>query len=294
MPATPQERSEPQVVNTGLWLHRGAAPPMREFHRHDDLEINIALRGGLDYLFGGSRLQVPEGTTAMFWAATPHRLIDQEATEAATETIEDSTTTSDVFWIHLPLTLVLRWSLPESFTRQILSHQTLLVPTAALGDHLLAQLTSWRNDLDHGRSTESIELEANALVLRILRAGESVAPRIAGSTAKRHELRPVAQLARYTAEHFREPISTADIARSANLNPNYATTLFREWFGVTLGDQLVRHRVAEAQRLLITTDLTTTAVAHAAGFGSQSSLYAHFARACGCSPGAYRARTSTK
>ena len=96
-------------------------------------------------------------------------------------------------------------------------------------------------------------------------------------------------MARFTAERFRDPISTADIARAAGLNPNYATTLFRESVGTTLGEHLLRHRVAEAQRLLITTSLTATTIAHAAGFGSPSSLYAHFARACGCAPGEYRA-----
>ena len=36
--------------------------------------------------------------------------------------------------------------------------------------------------------------------------------------------------------------------------------------------------------------MTTSEIAHAAGFGSQSSFYAHFTRACGSAPGAYRAR----
>jgi len=268
------------VIEPGLWVHRGAAPPMRGFHRHDDLEINVALRGGLEYLFGGSRVVVPEGSTALFWAATPHRLIEPAVPQP-----------SDVCWIHVPLASVLRWSLPERFASEVMTHGTVVVPTADVGGHVVAQCSTWRRDLADGAGSSAMLLEANALVLRILAHGSGAQD--PGDVGARHELRPVGTMARYTAEHFREPITAADIGRAAGLNPNYATTLFRQSTGVTLGDQLVRHRVAEAQRLLVTTSMTTSAIAHAAGFGSQSSLYAHFARACGCSPGAYRsARTA--
>ncbi|WP_380157348.1 helix-turn-helix domain-containing protein [Kineococcus sp. R86509] len=265
----------PDVQEPALWVHRGSAPPMREFHRHDDLEINVALRGSLEYLLGGERVLVPEGHTALFWAAAPHRLIGADRSQE-----------SDICWIHLPLAAALRWALPEAFSTVVMSHGTVVVPTAAVGTHVEAQFETWRRDLDAGADTAMLLLEANALVLRILGHREPIPT---PADRPRSALRPVALMARYTAENFREAISPADIARAANLNPNYATTLFRRSTGVTLGDQLLRHRIAEAQRLLLTTSLTTAAVAHAAGFGSGSSLYAHFARACGCSPGAYRA-----
>ena len=266
-----------QVVDPALWVHRGAAPPMPTFHRHDDLEINVVLSGGLDYLFGGTRVHVPAGTTAMFWAAAPHRLLGTDAQQR-----------SDVCWVHVPLTAVLQWSLPDAFTTHVLGHRTVVVPTQTVGTRVPALFEDWRRDLAAGADTGPMLLEANALVLRILGRTED------GPERPRTDLRPVARMASWIAEHFREPVTTADVARSANLNPNYATTLFRQSVGVSLGEQLVRHRVAEAQRLLLTTTLTTAAVAHAAGFGSQSSLYAHFGRACGCSPGAYRdSRAST-
>ncbi|ABS04928.1 helix-turn-helix- domain containing protein AraC type [Kineococcus radiotolerans SRS30216 = ATCC BAA-149] len=265
------------VVEPALWVHRGSAPPMREFHRHDDLEVNVALRGSLEYLVGGERVSVPEGSTAVFWAAAPHRLLSS-----------DGPRDSDTCWVHLPLAVVLRWSLPAAFSATVMSQRTVVVPTAVIGPHVEGLFTTWQRDLAHPRGaepdTEAMLLEANAMVLRILgHRGPAPTPR------PRPDLRPVALMARYTAENFRDRISAADIARAANLNPNYATTLFRRATGVTLGDQLLRHRIAEAQRLLLTTSMTTAAVAHAAGFGSGSSLYAHFARACGCSPGAYRA-----
>ena len=195
---------------------------------------------------------------------------------------------SDVCWIHVPLRAALRWTLPASFGTEILAQRTVIVPTAALGEHVEAQFETWLRDVGTGTVPDALLLEANALVLRIL-AQQQRGPCGGADDRARPDLQPVAAMAEFTAERFRDPISTVDIAHAAGLNPNYATTLFRQSVGSTLGEHLLRHRIAEAQRLLITTTMTTSAVAHAAGFGSSSSLYAHFARACGCAPGEYRA-----
>ena len=270
------EASQLAQLTPALWVHRGGAPAMGEFHRHDDLELNVVLDGDLEYLFGGERLVIPAGHTALFWAAAPHRLI-----------ASDTRPSSEVCWIHVPLRTALRWTLPASFGTEILAQRTVIVPTAALGEHVEAKFETWLRDLDTGPVPDALLLEANALVLRILaqhQRGHAVA-----RATTRPDLQPVAAMAGFTAERFRDPISTVDIAHAAGLNPNYATTLFRQSVGSTLGEHLLRHRIAEAQRLLITTTMTTSAVAHAAGFGSSSSLYAHFARACGCAPGEYRA-----
>lgn len=270
---------EPQVQPPGLWVHRGAVPTMLRFHRHDDLEINVVLDGQLEYLFGGERLVIARGQIALFWAAAPHRLITPDPHQDG-----------DVCWVHVPLRRALRWRLPASFGSQVLAQRTVVVPTAAVGGQLPDQVVTWQRDLALSADPTALLLEVNALVLRILAAQRS-GSRTSTTTGSgpRRDLQPVAAMARFTAERFRDPISTADIAGAAGLNPNYATTLFRESVGTTLGEHLLRHRIAEAQRLLITTTLTVTAIAYAAGFGSTSSLYAHFARACGCAPGEYRA-----
>ncbi|WP_432535888.1 helix-turn-helix domain-containing protein [Kineococcus arenarius] len=268
-----------RVEESALWVHRGPAPPMREFHRHDDVEVNVVLEGRLEHLSGGRRTVVEAGSTALFWAAAPHRLLEQDPLHP-----------SDAAWLHVPLSTVLSWSLPEAFTAEVLAQRTLVVPTDRVGAHVPGLFGTWERDLaaPGGTASTALLLEAHALVLRIVAAAGGAAGAGTGALP-RADLRPVARMASWIAEHFREPVSASDAARAANLNPNYATTLFRRAVGLSLGEQLTRHRVAEAQRLLVTTSMTTAAVAHAAGFGSQSSLYACFTRACGCSPGAYRA-----
>jgi hypothetical protein len=39
------------MLTTGLWV-QGPAPAVREFHRQDDLGLNVVLDGTLDYRLG--------------------------------------------------------------------------------------------------------------------------------------------------------------------------------------------------------------------------------------------------
>jgi AraC-like DNA-binding protein len=95
-------------------------------------------------------------------------------------------------------------------------------------------------------------------------------------------------MVRYIAEHFREPLIVADVAASARLHPNYAMAQFRKIVRTTVGDYLTQCRLAEARRLLVTTDLPTVDVASAAGFGSVSRFYTAFTTACGTPPATFR------
>jgi AraC-like DNA-binding protein len=65
-------------------------------------------------------------------------------------------------------------------------------------------------------------------------------------------------------------------------------SLFRKQLGVSIGDYINQYRLAHAQRLLITTNATTSSIALDAGFGSVSRFYTIFKKSCGQSPGSYR------
>ena len=65
-----------------------------------------------------------------------------------------------------------------------------------------------------------------------------------------------------------------DLARPVGLAPGYLAALFTREVGVAPHRYLTERRVAQARHLLVTTDLTVTAVGLAVGFGSGQ----HFAR----------------
>lgn len=265
------------LLEPGLWTHRGPAPAMPEPHRHDDLELNFVLRGSLEYLFGGTRLVVPAGHIAMFWGATPHQLIGPGSTGG------------DICWIHIPLGNVLEWGLPGHSLSEVLLSRPVLLPAASARRDLETAYEAWAADLASEEQRTIALLEAQALVRRLLQAclpGGS-APRAAAPSPD--GMQHVTEMARFTVTHFRDRIRPADIAHAVHLNTTYAMGLFRRSVGMTLGEYLARCRVAEAQRLLVTSSLGISRILHASGFGSQSSFYAQFTRLCGVSPAAYRA-----
>ena len=76
------------------------------------------------------------------------------------------------------------------------------------------------------------------------------------------------------------------MAAVVHLHPSTAAAVFRRDMGVTIGEYLAQCRVAEAQRLLISSRATTSDIALRSGFGSTSRLYERFGRDVGMSPGA--------
>ena len=275
----------------GLWVRRGAPPPMLSMHRHDDVEINLVLDGQLSYLFGGQPLTIRAGEIAVFWAAQPHGLVDSR--------------TGDMCWLHVPFSMFLSWGLPEAQTAPLFSAQPLITHAPDLAAHISRMADRWGREFagsEHGDtagtapeadddSAEITLLEIQAAVRRVLRASaraDPEAPLGAAGAVPAARLRQVSAMAQYVRENHRAPLSVAEIAAAVHLAPSHAMTVFRRTAGVTLGEYVTMCRVAEAQRLLLTTSLRITEIADVAGFGSLSSFYQHMSAACGMTPREYR------
>ncbi|CAG7606625.1 helix-turn-helix domain-containing protein [Actinacidiphila bryophytorum] len=248
---------------------------MRAPHRHDDLELNlVAGEGELLYLFGGEPVAVGPGCVAAFWAAVPHQLV--------------ASTAADVHWVNVPFATFLGWGLPDSLVSRLLSGVPLVAgPSAALPTDP-ANFAQWARDLacgrEEGRRIALLEIEARLRRLGLAELGEGAHEYTGGDRS----LRQAIAMVRYVAEHFREPVTVAEVAAAAQLHPSYAMAQFRAVVRATVGDYLTRCRLAEARRLLVTTDLPVDAVAEAAGFGSVSRFYAAFTAACGKPPARFR------
>ena len=271
----------------GLWIRRGSPPPMLSMHRHDDVEINLVLDGQLHYLFGGQPLTIREGEIAVFWAAQPHGLVGSR--------------TGDMCWVHVPFSLFLSWGLPEAQTAPLLSAQPLITHAPDLAERIARSAERWGEEVggaepgggddDVGDSAQIALLEIQAAVRRVLRTSSLAHPEPSADgpgSVPAARLRQVSAMAQFVRDNHRSPLAIADIAEAVHLTPSHAMTVFRRTAGVTLGDYVTMCRVAEAQRLLLTTPMTVTEIAEAAGFGSLSSFYAHVSAACGMTPREYR------
>ncbi len=89
-------------------------------------------------------------------------------------------------------------------------------------------------------------------------------------------------------ERLHTRLSIADMARHAGWSERSFIRRFREETGEPPLRWLTRARVAEARRLLESTDLSIERVADHAGFGTAATLRTHFARELRSGPAAYR------
>lgn len=88
--------------------------------------------------------------------------------------------------------------------------------------------------------------------------------------------------------HLSASLSLDALADVARMSRRTFTRRFREATGMTVNRWLSAERVARAQQLLETTDLSIEQVAAEAGFGTSLSLRQHFARQVRTSPSSYR------
>ena len=100
--------------------------------------------------------------------------------------------------------------------------------------------------------------------------------------------RQVRAAARYINEHFRQQISSADIAAAAGFSPNYLSRRFRAAAGIGLHEYLVFVRLRSAALELVSTDMSVTEIATHCGFSDGNYFKDVFKRKYGVSPREYR------
>jgi AraC-like DNA-binding protein len=89
-------------------------------------------------------------------------------------------------------------------------------------------------------------------------------------------------------ERYDEPLSLADISRSAILSRYHFSRIFKDSTGVSPGRFLSAVRIYQAKRMLLNTSMTVTDISFAVGYNSLGSFTNHFTASVGISPGRFR------
>ena len=252
--------------------------------KHPEVELNYFDQGRLTYLFWGERATVEGGRPALFWATTPHQIVEYEGVTSYTV-------------VTLPLPWLLNWALPENLIKRILSGRLVQEPTSSQLYPDTALFEQWHQDINCN-STRFHEIVLLEIKARLLRLADNLADDNAmpeGPSPDRSK-RPVGTqstdkiepMARFIAQNYTRRIYVADVATAVNLHPDYAGDLFRRTFGITVNNFIIQHRVQHAQRMLVTTNNKILNIAYASGFNSLSRFNVAFKSLCGCSPRQYR------
>ena len=258
---------------------------MAQAHQHDEIEINLLARGSLTYLRAGELRTLRAGQAAVFWGASPHRLL---------RCSDDCQMT----WLTLPTPAFLRFDLPAWLSSAVWSGELLL---AEVQPGWEGQFGGWASDPQNREHALIQELELHAWLRRFAlyarpflaqvtptqTPGRAPEPSAGTATAGAGQAHALALARRLQQDHAR-PLRIAELAAGLGLHPHYLSGVFRQTFGVAPQEYLARCRLAQAQALLIATDLSVTEVALESGFSSSSRFFAAFARRHGCSPRAFR------
>ncbi|ADW71196.1 helix-turn-helix domain-containing protein [Granulicella tundricola] len=192
-----------------------------------------------------------------------------------------------------PATLIHLY-LTESFFHKMVENapesvELSLVPSILVRDNFLVELAhSLHRESQYGKLsplfTDSIAtLTATHLVRSYSNTTRSV-PAFRGGMGPSRERRVLS----YIAEHLNESITLEELARVAEISPNYLIALFRQSMGMTPHKYVVQTRVEHARTLLKQRDLPLLEIAHRCGFQDQSQFTTVFRRYSGLTPGQFR------
>ena len=150
---------------------------------------------------------------------------------------------------------------------------------------VMAELcTALRSALDDERSFAE---ECLRRATEMLRAPEPVTPPTA---AVRGGLCPwqIRKVTSHIETHLDRPIRNEDLATLVRLNPCHFGRAFRNSFGESPHEYLIRRRVERAQGLMLSTDAPLSQIALDCGLADQAHLSRLFRRVVGESPRTWR------
>jgi AraC family transcriptional regulator, melibiose operon regulatory protein len=250
--------------------------------RHDEIEINFLNRGTLTYLIGGERVTVQPRRVTVFWAAVPHQIVGFDDVNF-------------YYVVTVPFGWMLQWGLPEPLLSDLTQGQ-MVADTNSARAFVDSQLfEQWYEDVqsDSEVHREIVVLELRARLIRLAQSLAQKHKSPASEADPSHErqqtnFEKAEAMACFVARNYTSRIQVKDIAQCVGLHPDYAATLFRKTFGTTLNVLITRHRIAHAQRRLVTTEERIVEIAQDSGFDSLSRFNRAFKQLAGMTPRQYR------
>ena len=259
---------------TGLTCVRRV--PLRGFRAdpHAGLELCWVADGWLTYQLGGDTVRVTAGQLAAFWPATPHQVLAH------------SEGSLDIFVATAPLSWFLSGGFPPAFVQALLHGRMVCTTPDARSGLDQRMFATWADEPanDDPEIAHAMLLELKARLLRFTLAKAPIPP----TAINGERFTKADAIADFVARRCTGPITLGSIAREVQLPPKQVGRLFTRVYGTSLVQFIRRHRIFQAQRLLVTSRAKIAAVATASGFGSLSRFNSAFRQTCGCSPRHFR------
>jgi AraC-like DNA-binding protein len=234
-------------------------------------------------LINDRKIKVTPKRLAVFWALIPHQIIQFDSD-------------APYYVCTIPFAQFMNWQLPSGFVDQVLQGDVVNATTNKNYNYDKHLMESWLQDISIG-DVNRIDVSTKEICARLHRfALNSIPAEWDEYKEGDHEfsqLDMVEKMIIFVARNYKRPIKNKDIGKSVGLHPDYANTIFKKSFDMTLNQYLLQQRILYARRQLSVSNESITEIAFEAGFNSLSRFNAAFRERCNCSPSEYRKKYSS-
>jgi AraC-like DNA-binding protein len=255
-------------------------------HWHDHLEIALVLDGRGTFLFGRREMPAEPGDVFFIDNSQPHvALADPGTSLRLLLVLFRPELIAAPGCRQLDLGYLAPFRVDEVVASARVPGASRLAGKLALELRVLERIA--------GRNQPSERYLADATLRRVLAlaiaerdvAADDDALTVASAGDRREQIRPVLE---YVDGHAREHITLEDAANVVHVSPSRIRHVFKDVTGISFKEYVTHVRVAEAKRLLLSTDLSVAQVASAVSYSNLHQFYKVFYRLCAMSPAEYR------
>ncbi|HDQ45224.1 MAG TPA: helix-turn-helix domain-containing protein [bacterium] len=277
------DKNRPELKPYGFTVEMWTPKLMPRPDRHNEIEINLLTGGSITYFIHDRKIKLSSKRPAVFWALVPHQIIhfDNDA---------------PYYVCTIPFAQFMNWQLPSSFVDHILKGDIVNTTTNRGFQYDKYLMEIWLQDISAGdlKRIDVSAMEIRAWLHRF--ALNSMPAEWDADKEAEHEfsmINLVEKIIIFIARNYMNPIKNEDIGKAVGLHPDYANTIFKKSFGMTLNQYVLMQRILHVERQLSVSNDSITEIAYEAGFNSLSRFNAAFREKCRCSPREYRKRNSS-
>lgn len=277
------DNGRPEFKPYGFTVEKWTPKLMSKPDRHNEIEINLLTGGSITYLINDKKVKINSKRMAVFWALFPHQIIQFE-------------NDAPYYVCTIPFAQFMNWQLSATFIDYVLKGEVVYAPTNKNFEFEKHLMDVWLQDILTG-DKKSIEVSTREMCAHLHRFALNSIPAESDEykegDLEYSKLDMVEKMTIFIARNYKQPIKNEDISKVVGLHPDYANTIFKKSFGMTLNQYVIQQRILYVQRQLSVSDESITAIAYEAGFNSLSRFNAAFREKCNCSPSEYRKRHSS-
>lgn len=251
-------------------------PYGRNSHWHEELEIAYILQDKVTYYIEGEQIEGNPGRLVVAGCESVHRI---------------SVAGNENFDPNLPAVIVLLLSksfLEENFPEyRSMSFPNERTDTRPEIKEIMLQCSAYR---DRKERHADDHLFMRGLLCQLLYHLCEDGLAVRKETAPHADIRRLKQVLRFVEEHYREPITQADMAARLYFTPQYFSRYFKRFTGMTFTEHLTLYRLSRAKKELAHTDKAIGEIALDNGFADDRGLINAFKKNYQQTPSQYRKR----